>query len=126
MGLIQVCKAPGAISTLAQERLWEVGTSAEGMVVPAVAIGWSLFVTPGEVWYSEAMDGTILAVSTAQVWEISVSLGDVSTQMIVDKIEALRLPLDEYPILYLDEVSLAALDMYRFIDLYGGGDGQDE
>lgn len=127
MGLTQICKSPAAGSTLAQERLWETGASGGDMITPAAVLNWALFVAPGEAWYGEAVDtGAVLAVSAAQVWEISVSLEDASTWMIVDKIEAMRLPLDEYPILYLDEVSLAALDMYRFVDLYGGGDGQDE
>lgn len=127
MGLTQICKSPAAGSTLAQERLWETGASGGDMITPAAVLNWALFVAPGEAWYGEAVDtGAVLAVSAAQVWEISVSLEDASTWMIVDKIEVMRLPLDEYPILYLDEVSLAALDMYRFVDLYGGGDGQDE
>lgn len=127
MGLTQICKSPAAGSTLAQERLWETGASGRDMITPAAVLNWALFVTPGEAWYGEAVDtGAVLAVSATQVWEISVSLEDASAWMIVDKIEAMRLPLDEYPILYLDEVSLVALDMYRFVDLYGGGDGQDK
>lgn len=62
----------------------------------------------------------ILATSKVSIWNVETAICDAYDDIIVEVITGLRIPLDEYPVIYLDDMLITELDTYRFIDIFGG------
>lgn len=66
------------------------------------------------------MQDIVSETRSAVEWYMDVVPTSGYGYMIVEVVKGLRIPLDEYPLMYLNELSLMYLDDYRFLDLFGG------